>query len=79
MVVNSVQIQAILSYIIGILGLLGNIWLLAILAKKSASQFYILIKTLVSFDILFIGFSIAIQTNNFHSVWKSIKKVSIDI
>ena len=79
MVVNSVQIQAILSYIIGILGLLGNIWLLAILAKKSASQFYILIKTLVSFDILFIGFSIAIQTNNFHSVWKFIKKVSIDI
>ena len=79
MVVNSVQIQAILSYIIGILGLLGSIWLLAILAKKSASQFYILIKTLVCFDILFIGFSIAIQTNNFHSVWKSIKKVSIDI
>ena len=64
---EGVKIQAILSFIIGTLGLLGNFYLLARLLKKS-QQFYILVKTLVCFDVLFIGLSIAIQVDNFIDV-----------
>ena len=59
-----VQIQAILSYIFGTFGILGNFVLFCLLFKKS-KQFYIFIKTLLCFDTLFICLSIAIQSDNF--------------
>ena len=59
-----VQIQAVLSYIFGTLGILGNLVLFCKLLKNT-QHFYILVKTLICFDTLFIGLSIAIQSDNF--------------